>query len=161
MKFKNLERYRVGGTNTSMSLSVPLSRTPLGRTYRYSPNEDALPRHFVIGAVVPDHKIKQDVRLRMKLEPRSNQTVCPYSGTIAADEDFTHPDDVQASIDTVTHAAHEDIRDAFEDIFRDLGRKHASSKFISFKPGERQAKPKPHFVRGDLLRERWPAAGRD
>lgn len=150
MKFRNLERYRAGGTDSNMSLSIPLPRTPSGRTYRFSPNEDAHPRHFVLGDVVSDVEVIDEARVRMKLEPRSNQTVCPYSGTIAADEAFVHPDDVQAGIDTVTHAAHEDIRDAFENIFKDIGRK---SKFLSFKSGKRQDSPKPHFVRGDLLRE--------
>lgn len=150
MKFRNLERYRVGGTDSNMSLSIPLPRTPSGRTYRFSPNEDAHPRHFVLGNVVTDIEVTDEARVRMKLEPRSNQTVCPYSGTIASDEEFIHPDDVQAGIDTVAHAAREDIRDAFEDIFKDVGRK---SKSLSYKPGRRQSRSKPHFVRSDLLRE--------
>ncbi len=150
MKFKNLERYRVGGTGSNMSLSIPLPRTPSGRTYRFSPNEDAHPRHFVLGNVVTDIEVTDEARARMKLEPRSNQTVCPYSGIIAADEEFIHPDDVQAGIDTVAHAAREDIREAFEHILSDIGRK---SRSISYKAGKRQNSPKPHFVRSDLLRE--------
>jgi hypothetical protein len=52
MRFKNLERYRTGGTGTRMQLSIPSPRTPDGRAYRYSPNEDAHPRHFVLGDAV-------------------------------------------------------------------------------------------------------------
>jgi hypothetical protein len=90
----------------------------------------------------------------MKLEPRSNQTVCPYSGVIADDDEFTHPDDKRAGIDTVRHAAEEDMHALVDDMFADLGRKFASSKSISIKSGpKRRAKPKPHFVRSDLLRE--------
>jgi hypothetical protein len=44
-KFRNLERYRVGGTDSNMKLAIPLPRTPSGRAYRYSPNEDAHPRY--------------------------------------------------------------------------------------------------------------------
>lgn len=153
-KFRNLERYRVGGTDSNMSLAVQLPRTPSGRTYRYSPNPDAHPRHFLIGDVVEDYEGKQQARARMKLEPRSNQTVCPYSGIVASDDEFTHPDDQQAGIDTVRHAAEEDMRALVDDMFKDLGRKFSSSKSISFKPGpKRSPKPKPHFVRSDLLRE--------
>lgn len=153
-KYKNLERYRVGGTDSNMKLAIPLPRTPSGRAYRYSPNEDAHPRHFLIGDVVADHEIENAARARMKLEPRSNQTVCPYSGIIAADDEFTHPDDRQAGIETARHAAEEDLRSLVDDMFADLGRKFSSSKSISFKPGpKRQPKPKPHFARSDLLRE--------
>lgn len=150
MKFRNLERYRVGGTDNNMSLAVPLPRTPSGRTYRYSPNKEAHPRHFVIGEVVAHPEITEATRARMKLEPRSTQTVCPYSGIIAADGEFTHPDDVQASIDTVAHAAREDAVAAINEMLRNVARK---SKFISYKPGNDASKPRPHFVRGDLLRE--------
>lgn len=153
-KFKNLERYRVGGTDSNMSLAIPLPRTPSGRTYRYSPNENAHPRHFLIGDVVADYEVKAETRARMKLEPRSSQTVCPYSGVVAADDEFTHPDDRQAGIDTVRHAAEEDVLALVDGMFKDLGRKFSSSKFISIKPGpKRRPKPKPHFVRSDLLRE--------
>lgn len=153
-KYKNLERYRVGGTDSNMKLAIPLPRTPSGRAYRYSPNEDAHPRHFLIGDVVADHEIESAARARMKLEPRSNQTVCPYSGIIAADDEFTHPYDRQAGIETARHAAEEDLRSLVDDMFANLGRKFSSSKSISFKPGpKRQPKPKPHFARSDLLRE--------
>ena len=37
-----------------MKLSMPLPRTPGGRVYRFSPNEDAHPRHFVIGNVLAE-----------------------------------------------------------------------------------------------------------
>ena len=73
-KFRNLERYRVGGTDSNMTLAIQLPRTPSGRTYRYSPNANAHPRHFLIGNVVEGYEVKQEARARMKLEPRSNQT---------------------------------------------------------------------------------------
>lgn len=153
-KFRNLERYRVGGTDSNMSLAIPLPRTPSGRAYRFSPNESAHPRHFLNGDVVPNFEVKDVARARMKLDPRSHQTICPYSGVAAADEEFTHPDDRQAAIDTVQHAAGEDIHAIVDHMFKELGRKLGSSKSISYKPGpKRRPKPKPHFVRSDLLRE--------
>lgn len=49
MKFNNLNKYRVGGTDSKMELAIRPPSTPAGRIYRMSPNEDAHPRHFVIG----------------------------------------------------------------------------------------------------------------
>ena len=84
-----------------MQLSVPPPRTPRGRVYRYSPNEKALPRHFVLGNVIENFVVSEATRTRMKLLPRSKQTVCPYSGVVADDQDFTHPDDVKAALGRV------------------------------------------------------------
>src|SRR4051812_31747584 len=49
MRFKNLESYRIGGVGNDMQLGIPLPKTPDGRVYRYSPNENAHPRHFLLG----------------------------------------------------------------------------------------------------------------
>jgi hypothetical protein len=154
MRFKNLERFRTGGTNNRMELSIPLPRTPDGRVYRYSPNEKALPRHFVMGDCDESFVISDEARKRMKQPPRSEQTVCPYSGTIADDQDFTHPDDVKAATKIVEQATLADIENTFHGMFRDLERKFSSSKFVSIKVGPRATpKPRPRFARRDLLRE--------
>lgn len=150
MKFNNLNKYRVGGTNSQMQLAVPPPSTPSGRIYRLSPNENAHPRHFVLGNVAADREIAEEARARMKLEPRSKQTVCPYSGVIASDDSFTHPDDRQAVIDTVKQAAVEDVRAAFSDMLKGVAR---GSKHITYKPARRQRKPRLVFHRADLLRD--------
>src|ERR1043166_10331651 len=103
-----------------MQLAVPVPQTPKRRFYRYSPNERAHPRHFVIGQVALDFVISETARARMKLEPRSKQTVCPYSGTIAADNDFVHPDDVKAAVKRVEHAAISDPHAGSARLFRAL-----------------------------------------
>lgn len=154
MRFRNLERYRTGGAKNRMELSIPLPRTPEGRVYRYSPNEKALPRHFVLGDVAENVVVSDDARKRMKLEPRSKQTVCPYSGIVADDQDFTHPDDVEAARKMVAHAAKADMESAVHSMFRDMERKFSSSKFVKIKAGSRPTvKPRPRFSRRDLLRE--------
>src|SRR6476646_6968409 len=109
MKFKNLDRYRVGGTGTNLKLEVPLPRTPDGRVYRFSPNENAHPRHFVLGNHDKSFAPSDASRRRMKNEPRSSRTVCPYSGVIADDQEFTHPGDVKAALAVVEHAAVADV----------------------------------------------------
>lgn len=154
MRFKNLERYRKGGTLNKMVLEVPLPRTPDGRVYRYSPNEAAQPRHFVLGDFDRTFQVADVARLRMKIEPRSNQTVCPYSGTVAEDDAFTHPDDIKAAQKIVEHAAMADAHAMVDDVFGKLSRSFANNKFVrmTYRPSA-FSKPKPRFYRKDLLRE--------
>ena len=92
-----------------MQLNIPLPRTPDGRVYRYSPNEDAHPRHFVLGERGETIELDDKKRSRMKLQPGSTRTVCPYSGVIAADDEFTHPEDVKAALKIVEHTFAKDV----------------------------------------------------
>lgn len=139
-----------------MKLGLPLPRTPDGRVYRFSPNEDAHPRHFVIGEVVSDVTLTDDLRARMKIEPRTKQTVCPYSGTIADDNAYTHPDDMKAALEMVKHAAAQDVEEAVANMFKSVFKGGSSrngpiSITASVKRGA--PKPKPRFARQDLMRE--------
>lgn len=156
MKFPRLNRYRTGGTSNNMKLSYPAPRTPNGRVYRLSPNEHAHPRHFVLGGVVADIEVTDALRARMKLEPRSKQTVCPYSGTVAEDDAFIHPDDVKAAVEMVKHDAAQDVQDAVAEMLKNAFKSSSSSNsFIKVKTSvQRNApKPKPRFARQDLMRE--------
>jgi len=156
MKFPRLSQYRTGGTSSNMKLGVPPPRTPDGRVYRFSPNQDAHPRHFVIGEVVANVALTDKLRTRMKHEPRTKQTVCPYSGTVADDDAFTHPDDVKAALEMVKHAAAQDVEEAVTEMFKNAFKGSSSrggliSMTASVKRGA--PKPKPHFGRQDLMRE--------
>jgi hypothetical protein len=148
MDFKNLNRYRVGGTSKNMKLNIPVPKTPDGRYYRYSPNADAHPRHFVLGGYDPEFVITPEARARMKHDPRTKNSVCPYSGVVATDDDFLHPDDRKAAIATFKDAAIRDVEDAFKNIFKGLNSKHIKTSFRASSP-----RPKPRFARRDLLRE--------
>lgn len=150
MRFNNLERYRVGGTDSRMQLAIPIPQTPDGRQYRFSPNPDAHPRHFVLGGVVNGFQVGEDARARMKLVPRSQQSVCPYSGVIADDESFIHPEDRDAAIEIMKHAAAKDVVAAFTDMFKGL-QKHPNLTIKTSK--DAAPTPRPHFFRQDLLRE--------
>jgi hypothetical protein len=156
MKFPRLNRYRTGGTSNNMKLSYPAPRTPNGRVYRLSPNEHAHPRHFVLGSVVADIEVTDALRARMKLEPRSKQTVCPYSGTVAEDNAFIHPDDVKAAVEMVKHDAAQDVQDAVAEMLKNAFKSSSSSNsFIKVKTSVQRSspKPKPRFARQDLMRE--------
>jgi len=151
MKFPRLSSYRTGGTTTNMRLSLPIPRTPDGRAYRFSPNEDAHPRHFVMGNVVADVPLTAELRERMKHDPHIPTTVCPYSGTIADDAAFIHPEDQKAALELVKHELGQDVEDAVAQMFKDAFK---GSKHVTFRPGKRSTpKPKPRFTRQDLMRE--------
>ncbi len=154
MRFKNLERHRTGGTGSRMELSIPAPRTPDGRVYRFSRNEDAHPRHFVLGDANRPAGIDRGARTRMKLEPGSPQTVCPYSGVVAADEEFMHPDDCEAAIDMVRHAALADVEQQLGKMFKGLGRNQPSGSLLKIEvKTSGRTRPRPRFYRSDLLRE--------
>lgn len=156
MKLPRLSRYRTGGTSNNMKLSLPLPRTPDGRVYRFSPNEAAHPRHFVIGDVAAEISPTEALSARMKHEPRTRKTVCPYSGTVADDDAFTHPDDLKAALKVVEHEAAEDIEDALAQMLTDAFKGSSSSKgliSITAKVKRSRSKPKPRFARQDLMRE--------
>lgn len=150
MKMRNLEKYRTGGTRSKMKLAVPLPKTPGGRAYRYSPNEAAEPRHFLIGDRVSEIEPTDAQRLRMKQPPGTKKTVCPYSGIIDDDDAFTHPADVEAAKATIAHAAAADMQAAVREMFSGLARKHKS---ITFESSPTRSKPKPRFRRKDLMRD--------
>lgn len=150
MKMRNLKRYQTGGTRSKMELSIPLPRTPEGRVYRYSPNEDAHPRHFVLGERVAEISDDETRRVRMRQEPGSSKTICPYSGTAGEDDEFTHPKDAEAAVKIVEHAAMKDVQDAFSGMLKGIASKSRGG--ITYKPGAGNRRPKPQFGRRDLMR---------
>lgn len=153
MKLRNLGKLKTGGTQRKMTIGIPLPRTPEGRVYRYSPNEHAHPRHFVLGDRIDGFVINPLARSRMKLEPGSTSTVCPYSGTVAPDEAFLHPNDQKAALKVVGHAFTEDVADAVSDMFKGLARKSGNRGSLRFESRARKPKSKPRFGRRDLMRE--------
>lgn len=154
MRFKNLDRYRTGGSGNRMQLTIPLPKTPDGRVYRFSPNEAAHPRHFVLGDFDRPTEITDTVRARMKLKPGSPQTVCPYSGIVADDEEFTHPDDRKAAIEIAQHAALTDMQDEISKMLEGIGRRNSGNSMLKIEVKTSTSRaPKPRFYRSDLLRE--------
>ena len=150
MEMKNLKKYQVGTTRSKMELAIPLPRTPEGRVYRYSPNADAHPRHFVIGDRTAEVSVESPKRERMRQEPGSSRTICPYSGAVDDDDEFTHPEDREAAHKIVEHAAVQDVRDAFSDMLKRVASKSRGT--ITYKPGSRLHHPTPRFRRRDLMR---------
>lgn len=154
LRFQRLERHRVGGTRERMELSYPAPRSPSGKVYQYSPNPDAAPRLFLLGDAPPNTTISPDQRRRILREPGPGQTVCPYSGVIAADDEFVHFEDVEAIKKQILWAAEADVQDYLAGWAKDFNRKQPRKSLISmkmeYKPG-RKSRP-PLAIREDLLR---------
>lgn len=154
MRFRNLDKYRTGGSEDQLQLSIPLPRTPDGRVYRYSPNDEAQPRHFVLGEAQRPANISETKRNRMKLQPGSPQTVCPYSGIVDEDEEFTHPEDQKAALELVGHAALTDIEDELAHIFNGINTRQSRNSMMRIETKvTKQNRLPPRFFRSDLLRE--------
>jgi hypothetical protein len=154
MRLKSLERYRIGVVGNEMQLGIPLPRTPEGRVYRYSPNENAHPRLFVLGNRIEEFTLPEDLTPRMTHMPGTPGTICPYSGVSDNDNAFTHPDDIAAAREVVAHAFRTDAAEAVHGILANLARKSTGNKFFQFKAGPKPSRtPEPRFARRDLLRE--------
>jgi hypothetical protein len=80
--------------------------------------------------------------------------VCPYSGHVAPDEEFVHPDDIEAVKRRVVSDVAADIEDFLGEMARDFNRRQPRGGFISmrmdYKPSHR---PSPVVIRQDLLRD--------
>ena len=152
MEFKNLGRYQTSRRGSKLDLEIPLPKTPDGRVYRYSPNEAAHPRHFVLGDVKTDVPLTEELRARMKHEPHSPMTVCPYSGVSGDTQAFTHPDDIKAAREIAQHAALNDMQDELSKAFSGINRRGSKGLFSITVAVKSQKKPKPRFRRRDLMR---------
>ncbi len=153
MKFRNLGKYRTGRTSSNMKLSLPLPRTPEGRTYRYSPNETAHPRHFLIGEVQGEPSESEVQTERMRQQPRLPRTVCPYSGIIDEDQVFIHPEDLKAAQELVAHEAQKDVAAEMEKMARDFNRGQRRNDLIKMSMSVNSPKRlRPRFYRRDLMR---------
>lgn len=151
--FDRLERHRVGGSRERMELSMPLPQSPSGKVYQYSPNPDAMPRLFLLGGAPEQRTVNPEHLHRIRRFPGRGETVCPYSGHTAPDEEFTHVDDVEAVKKQITWEAMADIEDRLAEFARDFNLRQPRGGFISmsmeFKPSRR---PRPLAIREDLLR---------
>jgi hypothetical protein len=158
-RFKRLEKYRVGGTGDQMELKMTLPTTPSGKIYRYSPNSDAVPRLFLIGNAPPNRQVLETNKNRTQLVPGSSQTVCPYSGIIAPDEEFFYPGDQEHAFTTIGAAVESDVAEyiggLLDDMAKNINRstKRSGGFGITMKTTRKHhPKPSPIAIRQDLLR---------
>ena len=146
-----------------MQLSLPLPKSPKGRSQRYCPNVDCVPRRFQMGGQPASQEIAAD---RSHLVRRLRDvvvTTCPYCGTDAADQEFIAPEDIENAKDVVKWSVREDMSDWIEGLARDFNRNAPRGGFISMSmETKRSLNPSPHAWREDLLRGlTCDACGRD
>jgi hypothetical protein len=134
-----------------MELAIPAPRSPSGKIYQYSPNPNAVPRLFQIGDAPPARAIAPEHAARIRRQPGPGETICPYSGYQAPDEEFVHLDDLEAVKAYIAWAAKEDIGDHFADLARNFNRRQHRKSVISVSV-TRAHNPRPLPIREDLLR---------
>ncbi len=92
--------------------------------------------------------------MKIRREPGPGETVCPYSGVMAPDDEFVHFADVEAIKKQVEWEARADIEDQLAAMASDFNRRQRRNSFISikmdFKPSRRR---RPLAIREDLLRD--------
>src|SRR5207249_4929715 len=122
--------------------------------YQYSPNPEASPRLFLLGKAPEQRSISKEHRDSIRRDPGPGQTVCPYSGYIAPDDEFVHRDDVEAVKKQVVWEAEQDVLDYVEGMAQDFNRQQPCGGFISVRMDlKRSDRPKPLVMRQDLLRD--------
>lgn len=151
--FRRLEQRRTGGSGDTFKLAYDRPRTSSGKVYQFSPNTDAAPRLFLLGDGPEEPDIAEEQRGRMRRSPGAGDTICPYSGFIAHDEEFEYHGDVEAVRALVEWEAASDIHEHFAEIAKDFNRGQRRGSFLSTNmevdggPG-----PRPNVLREDLLR---------
>ena len=152
-RFRQLEQYQVGGTQDHMELALPAPMSPSGKIYQYSPNPHASPRLFLLGDAPAERNIVNAHRSRIRREPGPGHTVCPYSGYIGEDEEFTHVDDIDAVKKHLEWILENDISNWLGELANDFNRRQPRGDFLSITmEHEPLRRPKPLAIREDLLR---------
>ncbi len=164
-RFKRLSKFRTGGAGDRMELAIPAPTSPSGKSYQYSPNRDAPPRLFLIGDFEP-LDTRDAPQPPMRRRPGPGQTVCPYSGLMADDEEFTHFDDLRVIKQHIERLVTADVEDHLADMARDFNRSQPRNLFIKLSMDvPRKARIRTHrplAIRQDLMRNvDCPLCGRD
>lgn len=155
-RFKELEKFRTGGTDDEMILKIPLPRSPSGMVSRYCPNAECVPSLFQIGAPPLNQEIAKNHSHLIRRSPGTEGVTCPYCAHDAPDEDFIWQADIEAAIEQVKFAAQQDVKRHFGRIASDFNRQMKGSGGDLFKIGMDVDGPpmnRPIASREDLLRD--------
>lgn len=150
--FRNLGKYRTGGSGDLMHLSVPLPKTADGKVSRACPDEDCMPGVFQLGDPL-DPRPETAAHRRVR-QPGAPGTTCPYCGNSADDDGFTSPEDMEAALREVKWAVQKDVSEFMQGMAADFNRRMPRNSLIGIrmdvKPGHH---PRPRAYRQDLLRD--------
>lgn len=149
-RFRRLEKYKIGGTPDKMQLSVPLPRTPSGKTYRWCPNEMCTPRLFLLGN---ERQLQTPDTSKVRRPPNTPGITCPYCGIDANDSEFVYEADVKSIHDQIKWSASRDMCDHIEKMAKNFNRSQPRGGLFSVKMEFRPSRiPEPRALREDLIR---------
>lgn len=155
-RFHELEKYRTGGTDDEMELSIPLPRSPSGMVYLCCPKPECTPGLFQIGDDLPSQAIAENHSHIIRRSPGTAGVTCPYCGHDAPEKDFIYQEDVNAAVEQVKFAVMQDVESHFGKIARDFNRKMKRSGKGMITPSMDIKGPRmdrPIAIREDLLRD--------
>ena len=137
-----------------MELSYRLPRSPSGKVYQFSPNPNAVPRLFLIGDAPSDRQVRDEHQAHTRRTPGPGQTVCPYTGHMADDDEFVHFADIDAITKEIEHDTEADLSDGLRDLAKEFNRWQPRGGFVTMKMEHKpRHAPRPIAIRGDLLRD--------
>lgn len=156
-RFNRLESYRSGGTPDEMELTIPLPKTPSGKTLRCCPVNSCIPSLFQLGDTPPKQNISEEHASLIRRTPGTSGITCPYCGCDSPDDECVCEQDIEAAMEYLTWAVEQDTRDFFEKTSRDFNRKMKQHKnpFFSIEMGMKTPPKRSHPItwRDDLLRD--------
>ena len=154
LRFRRLERRRMGGARDRMALAYPIPRSPSGKVYQLSPSPHAVPRLFLIGDAPKERMVAERHRSRIRRVPGPGQTVCPYTGHVADDAEFVHSADIETAHKQVLYEAAADMSDYLGELARDFNRKQPRDGFVTIRMEHKPSRlSPPAAIREDLLRD--------
>jgi len=149
-RFKRLEKYKISGTKDNMNLRIPLPESLSGKVYRWCPNVSCSPRLFLLGDINRPNNL--DIS-KLKRNPDTNGTTCPYCGIDANDDEYHYEGDIKAIHEYIEWAASQDITDYLKNMTKDFNRSQQKGGLISIKMNlKTDHSPEPRVWREDLIR---------
>lgn len=152
-RLRNLERYKVSGHGSNMTLSFQRPQSDTGKIMERCPTEGCQPAIFQLGTMPEDRSIVESHKDTIRRQPGTNGVTCPYCGHDGDDDDFIPEEDIEHAKILVMHEFKKDISDMLGSWTKDFNRQQPKGSFLSIKM-EHKSKhsPRPFAYRKDLLR---------
>ena len=150
-RFKNLEQFKTGGTDSNMKLSIPVPRSPSGKVHRECKNPSCSPRLFQLAQVKNRSPIAETNRHLVRRNQGERGITCPYCGEDADDDAFLYGPDREAALEQVKWAATKDVAEIIGGMFKSLER--SSNSFFKVTSKTPNLPSRPTTWREDLLRD--------
>lgn len=138
--------------NDRETISVKLPKTPSGKIRRYCPNEGCKPRNFLLGDAAREFGKKNRKPASARRKPQTDGMTCPYCGSDEADDEFTHPQDLEYALNVVREKVASDAHKMLSDTARHFNRNSKGGMISASMEVKRRHRTLPNKYREDLLR---------